>query len=168
MQIGDENVNRCSVILDEVFGAENRVSLIQFPKTSMSSSSVLPNVGDFLLWYAKDVATLKFNRVYETLENIHDKLSFFSSYAMVEERDGTSRPLSRDERDDPKLIDKRGLKLFKRVSMFSQGWSTTGRSEPFTWQGKKWHVPPNNHWAISHEGLEELARNNRLVSAPDR
>lgn len=166
MQIGDENVNRCALVLDEVFGPENRVSMIQFPKTSMSSSSVLPNVGDFLLWYAKDTATVQFNRVYEVLDNVADKLSFFSWHAMVEQQDGESRPLTREERENPKLITEKGLKLFQRVSLYSQGRSTTGRSEPFFWKGKVWHCPPHLQWAISHEGLEELARNNRLITAP--
>ncbi|MYF37441.1 MAG: site-specific DNA-methyltransferase [Gammaproteobacteria bacterium] len=166
MQIGDENVNRCALILDEVFGPENRVSMVQFQKTSNSSSKLLPNVGDFLLWYAKDIDEVKFNMVYEELSNIDEKVSFLSSYAMVEEEDGSARPLTSAERSNPSLLEDNGVKLFGRTSLFSQGWSFTGRSEPFTWNNRIWPVPVESHWAISHDGLQELGRKNRLVWAP--
>ncbi len=166
MQIGDENVNRCALILDEVFGCENRVSMIQFQKTSNSSSNLLPNVGDFLLWYAKDIASIKFQKVYEDLGSVKEQLEFLSSYAMVEDPDGSSRPLTQRERTDPSLIETSGGRLFRRITLASQGESTTGRSEPFEWNGTTWRVPPNTHWSISHSGLEELARKNRLAHAP--
>lgn len=166
MQIGDENVNRCALVLDEVFGAENRVSMIQFQKTSSSSSNLIPNVGDFLLWYAKDIQSVKFQMVYEEIENVDEYIKFFSSYAMVELPDGTSRPLTPEEKKRPSLIKESNSRLFKRVALFSQGESTTGRSDPFHWNGQHWKVAPNTHWAISHEGLNELARQNRLAHAP--
>ena len=54
MQIGDENVHRAAVLLDEVFGAENRVATIPYATSGSSSSKTLPSVADYLLWYAKD------------------------------------------------------------------------------------------------------------------
>ena len=167
MQIGDENVNRCALVLDEVFGPENRVSMIQFQKTSNSSAKLLPNVGDFILWYAKDIQLVKFQMIYEEIENINELISFFSWHAMVEQQDGSSRPLTSSERSNPSKLDDHNLRLFKRVALFSQGWSTTGRSEDYEWNGTHWRVPPNTHWAISRDGLNELAQQNRLVHAPN-
>ncbi len=54
VQIGDENVHKVSVVLDEVFGADNRVATISFATTSGSSTNTLPQVADYILWYAKD------------------------------------------------------------------------------------------------------------------
>ena len=54
VQIGDENVLRMGLLLDEVFGAENRVSLIPYATSGGLSANTLPSVTDFLLWYAKD------------------------------------------------------------------------------------------------------------------
>ena len=167
MQIGDENVNRCALVLDEVFGSENRVSMIQFQKTSNSSSKLLPNVGDFLLWYAKDISSAKFQMVYDELGSPKEQLSFLNRDAMIEEQDGTSRPLKPAERSDPSSIGQNGGRLFGRMPLSSQGLSNTGRSEPFDWNGKTWHLPPNSHWSISHDGLEELAQKNRLAHAPN-
>ena len=51
VQIGDENVHRASMVLDEVFGAENRLATISYATTGASSTATLPEVADYLLWY---------------------------------------------------------------------------------------------------------------------
>ncbi len=66
MQIGDVNVHRCAVVLDEVFGPENRISTITFATTGGGSSTrTIPKAGDFILWYAKDAALMKYHMLYE-------------------------------------------------------------------------------------------------------
>lgn len=167
MQIGDENVNRCALVLDEVFGPENRISMIQFQKTGASSSQHLPNVGDSLLWYAKNKEELKFKKIFEEFKSVKEVLGFLSSYAMVEESNGECRNLTKDEFENPITILDKGFKLFRRLPLFSQGYSTTGRSEPFKFQDKWWKVPPNMQWPISMEGLQVLAEKNRLTHAPN-
>ena len=59
VQIGDENVHRVSMVMDDIFGAENRMATISFATTSGSSATHLPEVADYLLWYAKDRAQVK-------------------------------------------------------------------------------------------------------------
>ena len=54
VQIGDENVHRVSVVMDEIFGAENRMATISYATTGGSSTNTLPQVADYLLWYVKD------------------------------------------------------------------------------------------------------------------
>lgn len=61
VQISGVNVHRLAVVLDEVFGAENRVSTIPFVKTGVKSSKTLPQVTDYLLWYAKDRSVVNLN-----------------------------------------------------------------------------------------------------------
>ena len=68
VQIGDENVHRMAVLLDEVFGHENRVATIPFATTSGSSAKTLPSVADFILWYAKDRPQVKYRQLYEPLD----------------------------------------------------------------------------------------------------
>lgn len=67
MQIGDVNVHRCAMVLDEVFGPENRVSTITYATGGGGSSSKsISKAGDFILWYAKDVdAPMRFQTLYE-------------------------------------------------------------------------------------------------------
>ena len=60
VQIGEENVHRARDLLDEVFGAENFVSLITFAKTSSATNEFLPATSDFVLFYARDREALKY------------------------------------------------------------------------------------------------------------
>jgi len=53
VQISDVNVHHVRKIMDEVFGSNNSINLIQFMKTAGLYSDFLPNVNDFLIWYAK-------------------------------------------------------------------------------------------------------------------
>jgi len=66
LQIGDVNVHRAAVLLDEVFGAENRVRTISYKTTGGGSSTrEIPKSCDYLLWYARDRDEMKFRQLYE-------------------------------------------------------------------------------------------------------
>ena len=55
VQIGDENVHRVGVVMDDIFGAENRLATISYATSGGHfRRSTLPKVADYLLWYAKD------------------------------------------------------------------------------------------------------------------
>jgi adenine-specific DNA-methyltransferase len=41
--------------MDEVFGSENFVSIVSVEKTTGASSTLLPSVNDYLIWFAKDL-----------------------------------------------------------------------------------------------------------------
>jgi len=161
MQIGDENVHRAAVLLDEVFGTDNRISTIPYATTSGSSARTLPSVADFLLWYAKDKQQVKYHQLYESLTRT-EKIEHMNWDAMVELKDGTTRGLTADEERDPDAYLPVGSRLYRRRSLDSQGVSTTGRSEPYHWDGRIWDCPEGRHWSISMEGLERLAERGRL------
>jgi adenine-specific DNA-methyltransferase len=65
VQIGDENVHLVRAVMDEVFGAENFVSLISVQKSGSTSTSLLPNTIDYLLVYARDKSAVKFHPIFE-------------------------------------------------------------------------------------------------------
>ena len=164
MQIGDVNVLRAGLLLDEVFGHENRIALVPYATTSSSSTSVLPSVADFLLWYAKDKECLKYHQLFEPLTRA-EKIHYMRSYAMVELADGTTRNLTEEEKHDPDGTLPEGSRICQRRPLDSQGTSTTGRSEPYVWSGKSWACPPGRHWSVSMEGIDRLAEQGRLISA---
>jgi len=163
MQIGDGNVNRCALVLDEVFGTENRVAMIAFQKTGASSSNQLPLVGDYLLWYAKDKASVTYNQIYDKLQSRKAVIDHMSSYVMLELSNGQERPLTSEEKSNPELIPT-DAKLFQRMPLYSQHESKTGRSAPFYWNGEQFKVPHDSQWSVSHKGLESLSNQGRLVS----
>ena len=54
VQIGDENVHRVRALMDEVFGADNFISLISVQTTSGFPTTWIGNVADYILWFAKN------------------------------------------------------------------------------------------------------------------
>ena len=161
VQIGDENVHRVGLTLDGVFGAANRVATISFATTSSSSTSNLPQVADYLLWYAKDKNKLKYRQLYEPLTRA-EIIEFFSWHVMVELPDGSCRKPSPEECFDPDRYLPREARIYRRFPMDSQGISTTGRSESYEWKGRTFSCGKNRHWSISKEGMDRLAQLGRL------
>ena len=164
MQIGDKNVLRVGLLLDEVFGAENRVALIPYATSGSSSAKTLPSVADFLLWYAKDQNQLKYRQLYEPLTRA-EKIEYMVSYAMGEEGDGTCRTLEPEERADPDTNLPDGARVYQRMRLASPGTSTTGRSDNYRWNGHYWRCPPGEQWRVSMEGMNRLAELGRLDAA---
>ena len=163
VQIGDDNVHRTGMLMDEVFGAENRMATISYATTSGSSAKTLPQVADYLLWYATDKKNVKYHQLYESLTR-REIIESFSWHAMVELPDGTCRKLSPEERFDPKRLPSES-RIYKRRSLDSQGVSTTGRSDPYAWDDRVFPCVPGRQWSISKEGMDHLAALGRLDAA---
>ena len=164
VQIGDDNVHRIAVLLDEVFGPDNRVVTIPYATSGGSSAKTLPSVADYLLWYAKDKSQVKYNQLYEPLTRA-DAIEHMSSYARVELPDGTTRKLTDDQRSDPDLHLPDGARIYRRARLVSLGRSSTGRSDPYEWAGHAWPVPADRQWRVSTEGMDRLAELGRLDAA---
>lgn len=161
VQIGDENIHRVGMVMDEIFGAENRIATITYATTSWSSTNTLPQVADYLLWYARDAKKVKYRQLYEPLDR-GEIVKLFSWHARVELPDGTCRKLTNEERFAPDQYLPEGARIYRRRSFESQGASTTGRSEPYEWNGRIFPCPPDSQWSISKEGMDRLAELGRL------
>lgn len=161
MQIGDENVHRAAILLDEVFGAENRVATIPYATSGGSSAKTLPSVADFLLWYAKDRAQVKYRQMYEHIDRA-GLLDMWTWAARVESSDGATRPMTSDERRDPETAVPDSARLYRWARLASPGTSTTDRSAPYRWNGREYPCPPGEHWRVSAAGMDRLAELGRL------
>jgi len=161
VQIGDENVHYLAMVLDEIFGAANRIATISFATTSSSSTTKLPQVADYLLWYGKDAQQVKYHQLYENLTRA-EVIKAFSSHVSVELADGSTRKLSDEERFDPDAHCPKGTRIYRRAALDSQGVSTTGRSEPYTYNHRTFPCSRNRQWSISMDGLDRLAKAGRL------
>lgn len=64
VQISEENLHLVRVMMDEVYGAENFISQISYATTTGRTSSFLPDVGDYILWYGRNKSKTKFRTVY--------------------------------------------------------------------------------------------------------
>ena len=162
VQIGADNVHEVVLLMAEVFGRENHVATIPFRTNTNQSSRMIPEVGNWLVWFAKEKEVAKYNQLYERL-NRQEILEHMSSYSMCELPDGTCRNLTSQERQNPDTLPE-GAKLFRRMGLVSSGSSNTGRSDPFTWDGKTYNCPIGNHWRVSQDGLQRLSELGRLVA----
>lgn len=163
VQIGDENVDLVAGICAEIFGRDNRVATITVAKTSSSSSQTLPEVADYLIWYARDKSQMTFNQLYESLDR-KEIVQHFSWGGAVELADGSCRRLTEAESIDPDKHLPAEATIFQTSRIDSMGVSTTGRSDSYLWNGTEYPCPKGSQWSVSKEGMDNLASQNRLVS----
>jgi adenine-specific DNA-methyltransferase len=95
VQIGDENVHRVRSVLEEVFGPNNLCAQITVVKTAGQTSELIAGTADYILWFAKERAHVKFRAPLLEKGFDADKAGV---YRWIRRQDGSSRPLSEDER----------------------------------------------------------------------
>jgi adenine-specific DNA-methyltransferase len=98
VQIGDENVHLVRSIMDEVFGSENIVSQITFKTTTGRGERYLSSASNYILWYGKNVESLKYRQIY--LEKAAGT-SVADLYSLVRLPDDTYRRMTQQEKDNP-------------------------------------------------------------------
>lgn len=161
VQIGKENVHRVGVVMDDIFGAHNRLATISYATTGGSSARTLPQVADYLLWYAQDGNRAKYRQLYEELTRT-EVIEFFNWHVMVELANGQCRAPTREERVDPDNCLPKEARICRRMPLMSRGISTTGRSDPYEWNGRVFRVPTGQQWRVSASGLDRLDSLGRL------
>ncbi len=100
VQISDENVHHVREVLDEVFGAENFVSIIPFRKKLMPlGSKTIETMNDFLVFYSKDITKLKFNQLYSEQDTTGK-----GDWPFYEDKNGMAIKLNREQINNPSLL----------------------------------------------------------------
>lgn len=155
VQISDENIHRIRVILDEVFGPENFVSLITYKVTGGTQQKYAPRrTSDYLIWYTKNKDIVKFNRIFFNKEFNNNTI-----FNNVELADGERRSLTRQEKDNPNLLPT-NAKYFMTLPVHGQG---TGENTLRYFQGNHYGIPTNGHWRHTLEGFNRLVNANRVI-----
>jgi adenine-specific DNA-methyltransferase len=159
VQISDENLHRVRNLLDEVFGAENFVSIICFRKTGLQSSQLLSTSGDYLVWYSKDKSKVKYHPLYTEKSG---GLSGTGQYSWIESPDGKQlRPMSDSELEAPEGIPAE-WRILRHSSLLSQGYREN-TSVPFEFRGHTFDPGSNQNWKTTLEGLKRLQAADRLM-----
>ena len=137
VQIGDENVHRVRVLMDEVFGDDNFVSLITIRKTTSEGASLLGSTTDFIIWYGKNVGQTKFRSMYQP------------------------RSDSAENRYSQTYIDGRRYRLDNITSSRPAG---SGDVTSFSWSGRDFD-PGAGTFKTTAEGLNRLTLADRLYAS---
>ena len=149
VQIGDENVHRVRVLMDEVFGESNFVVAIKFSKTSGLGGKFLDETFDYLIWFAKDIDIVKFRRPF--LKRVPGK-SGATQYNLAMRPDGSFCPL------------KNGLegKVFAHDNLTSQ---TGNETTIFSFQLEDVVIsaPRQGGWKSNSLGIGRLKSANRVI-----
>ena len=157
VQISDENLHHVREVMDEIFGAEEFVSVIAFAKTSAFTSELLSNSYDYLIWYAKDRVRVKFDRLWQPKRERTEG----GTYTWIELENGESRRLTAPE-IHAEMNHPNGRR-FRADTIVSPGQTSKG-SKPILYKGKEYVPSPGSHWKTTWEGMNELVRQNRVVS----
>lgn len=155
VQISDENIHRVRLLLDEVFGQDNFVSLISFNKNSGFGANLLATANDFIVWYAKSKPDIKYRQLY--LAKTPDQGA--TGLTKVLEADGRLRSASPDERENPTLI--RAGELVGTGDLTKPG---PGARYPIEFHGRSFRPEPR-WWGTTELGMRSLIRSGRVVLA---
>jgi adenine-specific DNA-methyltransferase len=158
VQIGDENVHRVRAVLDEVFGDRNFIAQIASTKTAGQTDALLPALFDTLLWYARDVTAVKFNRLYRAKGVGFDEIG---QYYLIEQPDGTRRRMSDDEINSGNAHNLGAP--FRSSDISSNKPYSLGRV-PFEFEGRTFLPPEGRFWTHSPDGRERLKKANRIMA----
>jgi adenine-specific DNA-methyltransferase len=147
VQIGDENVHRVRAVMDEVFGDNNFVSLIQFRTASTKPTKTISNICDFILWYAKDGDSLKFREIFTEKVDIPDYEKYDHNGDVISV--GAART--------------RGIEINKACvfSLFHMPASVEQSKYQFSFNGRL--LNPLNGWRASESSLARLNLAGRLL-----
>ena len=158
VQIGDENVHCVRALMDEVMGRDNVVSQVAFRTTSGRVGSTLPGAVNYLLWYARDAAQVKYRSLFA------DKKEASSTgvvYTRVRhEGTGISRRLTGPESSDYGQIPGE-FRLFRPDNLTSTRPAGMGDVTEFRFRGRTYR-PGRGTFKTNETGLGRLARADRL------
>ena len=158
VQISDENVHLVRSVMDEVFGAENFLSLISFAKTGAKGGSGLDTTHDFIVWYAKSAEKYKYSQLYVNKAFGGEKMA---SYTWVETPDGTRRRLTKEEKET-RLFPK-SSRIFSAQNLTSQSGGGSLRY-PVSLDGRTFR-PSKGYWKTTEQGMKRLIHEKRVIRA---
>jgi len=156
VQIGDENVHLVRSVMDEVFGSENFVSLITFNKTAGGTGRYLAGTVDYLLWYCKDIDSLKYHPMYveKSVGGVGG-----GQYTWVEDADGTRRRARPDDHADA-----RPLRMDNLTSQSQGREKGEGAAAwfPVELAGRTFRPTLQTRWKTNEAGMDRLKMAHRL------
>ena len=153
VQIGDENVHRVRVVLDEVFGADNFSSLISYKTSVGLGSSGLDNTANFIIWYFKDKKLAKIRSLIKETVPGEEGASRYKTLRLPD--------LTEIRAPDDVTAVPEGARYFRDQGMTSRSASKTTLFQ-YGYRGKL-YSPNSGGWRTSFRGMERARKSDRLL-----
>jgi len=155
VQIGDENLHHVRELLDEVFGAENFVAVINFKTMMPLESGDIESVCDYICWYARDKERVKYRNLY-----LPKNVGAGSEFVFADTENGGYRRLTGEEiahfEDTAQ-----NYAVFKRSDLASSGY-TASCTFPIEFEDQTFTTKRGKSWRTTPEGIEVLKEKKRL------
>ena len=151
VQISDENVHLVRELMDEIFGPEQFMSLISFRTKIPLNAAFLPNIADFLIWYAKDKNNIKFRRLFTT-RSYGGETQF--SNALLKDGSVTRAP-------EVPESEAKSTRYFTLIDLMATGYTESCHFE-FVLEGRRAYPNPTTSWKTTPEGMQRLIAANRV------
>ena len=137
VQIGDENVHRVRAVMDEVFGEENHICMIDIQKTGSVTGEFIQSNVDYVVWFGKSKAVTKFRPIFRG-RGERPPNDAFLDLSTIDRTDFHAYPMTSDGARDTTTVD-------------------------FDFQGQTFFPGANRHWGVVKEGLARVGRAGRIV-----
>ncbi|HEY8054573.1 MAG TPA: DNA methyltransferase [Terriglobales bacterium] len=155
VQISDENLHHVREVMDEVFGAENFVAVINFKTMMPLESGEIESVFDYLCWYSRSKASLKYRNLFEP-----KRTGAGTEFQFADTADGGYRRLERTEIES---FSPGGgnLVVFKRSNLSSSGY-TPSCTFQIEFEGRSYDPRGGKSWRTTKAGVDRLKAAGRL------
>jgi adenine-specific DNA-methyltransferase len=151
VQISEDNLAHISELLRETFGAQNALAIVSFRVKSPLGVQYLGRSNDFLLWFAKNKAKVRFRRLFQE-KAAEDQDEFTVLESRSGERRSSSGGASGGQTERALTAQNLGSSGFTESCMFVA--NCAGRAYP---------PPGGKSWKTNHLGMCRLAQAGRLI-----
>jgi adenine-specific DNA-methyltransferase len=161
VQTNDTQVHLVRMLMAEVFGESNFLSLIPFRKKTMPlGSTTLENMADYLIWYTCDRDRLFYQQIF-----VEQDVQGKSRWTWYELPDGSRHRMSSAQALDHRLLPD-NARVFRLVSQRAPSFNASNVF-PFVINGKTYRPPIGGCWVTNKEGMQTLADSGRLMPEGD-
>jgi adenine-specific DNA-methyltransferase len=164
VQIGDENVHRLQSLMEEVFGADNFVAKLVVQKTTSATNLTIPQVCDFVLWFARRIEAVKYRALYRAKGHAEGGALHYNQVGSL---DGSIRQATDDEREGRTPLaageDFITLDNLQSASIGRDKGEGAASWFPVLIAGREFRPTEKTRWKTNEEGMAHLLRADRLA-----
>ncbi len=159
VQIGDENVHLVRCALDEVFGSDNFIAMINYRTSVGLGATYIDRVADHILWFARDRERVKYHPLFTILRRGEKGAT---RYKYLQLLDGSYRSVTDEEDADPATVPA-GARYFTDQGLTSRRAGSDDERYTYVYRGQDYR-PPVATWRTTIDGMRRLDVAGRLFT----